>query len=115
MTTALAYCGRLRYNEAVNVPAARMVAERPAFAIWRCGRPTGPDSNARLHASPKIGPQVSFNFSSLVEPALRFKWFHKRFPLVCESLPKDTQNYVEFVDMVGWDLAFQVAHHGVAT
>ena len=61
MKTALAHSDRLRYNTTVNVPAARMVAERPALVIRCCGRPTGPDSNAWLHASPKIGPQVSSN------------------------------------------------------
>lgn len=50
---------KMRYHSFVNVPAARTEAEHPASVTWCCGRPTGPDSNAWLPASPKIGPQVT--------------------------------------------------------
>ena len=48
------------HNENENVPAARMVAERPSSVTWHCGQIVMPGGNA----SPEIGPQVaSFHFS----------------------------------------------------
>src|SRR5438105_2140896 len=50
-----------RYNRSVNVPAARMVAERPSPVIRRCGIPSafGTDSTAWPGASPHVGPHVA--------------------------------------------------------
>ena len=75
MKTALALPVHKGYNDSVNVPAARMVAERPAPAKWCCGRPTGPDSNAWSSASPKIGPQVSSNPSLFSQRPFPSHWF----------------------------------------
>ena len=83
------------YNRGVIVPAARMVAERPAPAIRCCGRPQGPDSNIWL-ASSEIGPQVAFSFSTLLSTIFTHIPSHRPHNHVLGILPDRFKALLQF-------------------